>query len=198
MGEAAKHQVAGGKVENFAHQRSRRTQQRPANADHRFDPGVARRFLQEDHRANKGNKHGRAYFETESFGGQQVSAFVDEYQQDKSDGKPNSPSHGVNPNGEDHGAAGFEQHREEFQHRDKGNLELGEERHDGHADRSQRLLQFLAEAGRRRRRKTIRRIFILIHGGMLPDRAGSASPNYDCMNCWNGWTCPHSRQRVTS
>jgi hypothetical protein len=107
MGQAAKQQVAGGEVEALAQQRSRRTQQWAANADHRFDPGVARRLLQGDKRAKKGNKHRRAHFQTEPFSRQQVSAFVNEQEQDKSNREPNSPKHGVNPNGYDHGAAGF-------------------------------------------------------------------------------------------
>jgi hypothetical protein len=173
VGQAAIHQVAGSQIEALAQQRSGRTQQRPANADHRFYPGVARRFLQEDERPNKGHKHGRAHFQTETFGGQQVSAFVNEHKQNKSDREPDSPKHGVNSDGQDHGAAGLEQQRDVFDGGQQGKFELGEQRGQANADRSQRLLHLLAEAGPRRRRRgrheAIMRILVLIHGGILPE-----------------------------
>jgi hypothetical protein len=171
VGQTAEHQIAGGKVEALARQRSGRTQQRPANADHRFDPGIARRFLQKDERAHKGDEHGGAHFQAKAFGGQQVSAFVDEHQQNKPDREPNSPEHGVNPNGQDHGAAGFQDDRKKLEDGHQGKFEFGEKRDNGHADRSQGLFHFLAKAGprwrRRRRHEAIMRIFVLIHGGIL-------------------------------
>jgi hypothetical protein len=175
VGQAAEHQVAGGQVESLAQKRSSRTQQRSANAHDRLDPGVARRFLKQYKRTHKRDKHGRADLESESFGGQQMSAFVDEHQQHKSDRKPNAPKHRVNANGKDHGAAGFEQYREKFECGHQGKLEFGEQRDNGHADRSQRLLHLLAEAGTRRRLwrrpESIMGIFVLIHGGRLSELA---------------------------
>jgi hypothetical protein len=91
VGQAAKHEVARGQIESLAQQRPRRTQQRTANADDGFNPCVARRFLQEDDRANKGYKHRRAHFQTEPFCRQQVTAFVNEQKQNESHCKPNSP-----------------------------------------------------------------------------------------------------------
>jgi hypothetical protein len=173
IGKAAEHEVAGGEVKALAQKRARRTQQRAANTDDRFNPGVARRFLQQDERPNKRDKHGRAHFQTETFGGQQVSAFVNEHQQNKPHRKPNTPKHGINSDGQDHGAAGLEQQREVFDGGDQGKLEFGEERDNGHAHRSQGFLHLLAEAGPRRRRwrrhEAMRKILILIHGGMVSE-----------------------------
>jgi hypothetical protein len=173
VGQAAEHQVAGGQVETLAQHRPHRTQQRAANADDRLDPGVARRLLQQDDRANEGDKHRRAHFQPESFGGQQVPAFVNEQQKNESDREPDSPKHGVNPNGQDHAAAGLEQQRDIFDGGEQGKLELGEQRHNSHADRSQGLLHLLAKAGSRRRRRrrheAMLQIFVLIHDGILPE-----------------------------
>jgi len=105
---------------------------------------------------------------------------VNKQQKNKPDCKPNSPQHRVHPDGQDHGAAGFEQQRDVFDGRQKGKLEFGEQGDNGHAGRSQSLLHFLAEAGPRRRLwrrgKVVVRIFVLIHGRILPERARPASP----------------------
>jgi len=99
VGQTLKHQVASGKVKDFAEQCSYRSQNRPANPDHRFNPRVARRLLQQDDRAHKRNKHRRAHFQAEPFGRDQMAAFVNEQQQNKSNREPNAPKNGVNPNG---------------------------------------------------------------------------------------------------
>jgi hypothetical protein len=102
------------------------------------------------------------------FGGHQMSAFVNEQQKDKSDREPKPPSHGVNPNHKDHGAAGFDRRPPVFEGHQQGKLKLGKQRGNAHADRPQRLLQPLAEARalrrRWRRREAVLRILILIHG----------------------------------
>jgi len=100
---------------------------------------------------------------------------VNEQQKNEADRKPNSPKHGVNPDGEDHAAAGLEQQRDIFDGGQQRKLELGEQRDQANADRSQGLLDFLAEAGprrrRRRRHEAMLEIFVLIHGGILPEVA---------------------------
>jgi hypothetical protein len=177
VGQAAIHQVAGGLIEDFAQQRSDRAKDWPANANDRFNPRVLRRFLQKDDRAKKGYKHGRAHFQAEPFGRQQVSALVNKDQQDKSNREPNSPKHGVNPNRYEHGAAGFQHHPAVLQDEEQGEFELGEQRDNTGADRPQRLLQLLAEAGPRRRRwrETVLGMFVLIHVCSLPESVRPAS-----------------------
>jgi hypothetical protein len=178
VGQGAIHQVAGGLVKAFAHQRSYRAQHRPANPDHGFNPGVARRLLQQDDSAKKRNEHGRAHFQTETFGRNQVAAFVNEQQKNKSNRKPKAPKNGVHPNGQDHGAAGFEYYPAVLEGDDQGKLELGEKRDNGDTDWSQCLLQLLAETGplRRRRCRAILGIYVLIHASSLPEFLRPASP----------------------
>jgi len=67
IGETAKHHVAGGKINQFTNERAGRAEQRPADADLRFNPGVARRFLERDERAHERNENRRADFESKPF-----------------------------------------------------------------------------------------------------------------------------------
>jgi len=173
VGKAAVHQVAGDLIEALAQQRTHRAKHWAANPYHRFNPCVLRRLLQGDQRANKRDEHRRAHLQTKAFGGQQVSTFVNEYQQDESERKPNAPKHGINPDRQNHGAAGFEQQRGVLDDGQQGKFELGEQRDNGHADWSQGLLQLVAEARpsrrRRRWREAVLGMFVLIHGRSLPE-----------------------------
>jgi hypothetical protein len=120
------------------------------------------------------------------FGSQQVSAFMNEHQQDKSDGEPPSSRHRVKPNGQDHGAACLEQQRGVLERGNQGKLEFGKQRDNGHTDRPQDLFHFLAEARlrrRRRRREAILRIFVLIHFRTLPEFASSRESKLDLNEC---------------
>jgi hypothetical protein len=61
---------------------------------------------------------------------------VDEQQQNESDRKPNAPKQRINSDAEKHGAAGFEQRQAEFECRQQGKFELGQQGDNGHPDRS--------------------------------------------------------------
>jgi hypothetical protein len=51
---------------------------------------------------------------------------MDKHQQNEAHGKPNSPKQGVNPNANNHRAAGFKQQRQIFDCGQQRELELGE------------------------------------------------------------------------
>jgi len=55
-----------------------------------------------------------------------MSTFVDKHQQNKPNGKPNSPKQGVNPDANNHRAARLEQQRQIFDSSQQRKLELGE------------------------------------------------------------------------
>ena len=188
VGQPAKKEIAGREIKSFANQGAQRTQQRPANSHNRLNPGIARRFLQQDQRTQERDEHRRAYFEAESFGRQQVPAFVDEQQQNESDRKPNAPKQRINSDAEKHGAAGFQQEGKKFEASQQGKLEFGEQRDNAYADRSQRFFYFFTQARTRsrwwlherrrsrcrrdlrrlwRRRQIVRLMFIWIHAGPL-------------------------------
>ena len=81
-----------------------------------------------------------------------MTTFVNENQRDKTRCKPPAPKQGIGPNGEDHGAAGLEDHRQKLHHRQNEKLQLPEkieEQHDHPADRTEVLLELVAK-GRRR------------------------------------------------
>src|SRR5439155_17851908 len=108
-GEREKNRNVGKFTDRIAGERADRTEHWSADADARFHPGVARRFLQRDERAHERNEDWRADFESEFSGDNEMSAFMDQEEQHESDRELPTPHHRVNPDHQEHGAAGFEQ-----------------------------------------------------------------------------------------
>src|SRR5438046_10633562 len=100
--------------------RRERAEHRAANSNASFHPGIARRFFQENEGANKWNEHRRADFEPEFFRDDEMAAFVQHDQEDESGSELPTPHHGVNTDGDEHRAAGFQQDRQ-------NELNLGQE-----------------------------------------------------------------------
>ena len=77
-----------------------------------------------------------------------MAALMDEDQHDKARREPPAPNHGVYPNREDHGAAGFEDDREKFKHRKHEEFQFPQEIEDQceqAADRAEILFEFVAK-----------------------------------------------------
>jgi hypothetical protein len=96
---------------------------------------LPRRFLQRNERAHKRNKDRRADLESEFLGDNQMARFMDEQKQDKTQRELPSPQLHVNPDHQQHGAAGLQQNgQDEFELRKKF---CDHDTHD--RDRAQRL-----------------------------------------------------------
>ncbi len=97
-------------------------QHRTTISDAGFHPGIARRFLQRDERTHKWNENRCADFESELSRDKQMTGFMHEQQQDKSQGELPTPHLCINPDHQEHRPARFQQDRQEFQERKKKNL----------------------------------------------------------------------------
>ena len=112
------------KTDEMAKEGGGGTEERSADSHAGFDPGVPRRFLERDERAHEGDEHRRAHFQSEMFRGEQVAAFVQEQQDDKTDAPFPAPELGIDPDHEDHRAARFQDDREEFEKRENEEFQL--------------------------------------------------------------------------
>ena len=72
-----------------------------------------------------------------------MTALVDKQQENETDAEPPSPQHGVDPNHQQHRAAGLEQNRQELEQRQNEELQFGEKLYDEHADGGERPERFL-------------------------------------------------------
>src|ERR1039457_4744270 len=118
------HRIARDQANHFVEHRARCSKQRPANADLRFDPRIARGFHERNERAHERNENRRAHLESAFARRQQMAAFVNEDEQHKANGEPHAPYHRIDPDGDEHRAAGFEDHRDKFQDGQNDELEL--------------------------------------------------------------------------
>src|SRR6478672_84621 len=128
-GERDQKGIIKGVTECVARGRGQRTEDRPANSDARFHPGIARCLLKGDKRAHKGNEHRRAHRQTEFLRGEQMSALVHEQKQDKPSRPFPTPDARVNANHQNHGPARFEQNWQD-------KLDLADEFQDDDADQA--------------------------------------------------------------
>src|SRR6266403_4395870 len=122
VSQGAEHRVARRQVNQLANASAGTSEQRTANADLRFDPGISRRFFKGDDGSQEWNEYRRAHLQSEPFGRQQMSTFMYEYQQHKPKRKPGAPNHRIHPNCQNHRPARLENHRKEFQHRQDDEL----------------------------------------------------------------------------
>src|SRR5437879_1492118 len=128
----------------MAGERADRAEHWPADSDARLHPGVAWRFFQSDERAHERNENRRADFESKFFGDNEMPAFVDEQEHHKADRELPTPHHRVNPDHQQHRAAGLEQERQELERGEDEEFQFRKKLRDYDAydrDRAERFLQ---------------------------------------------------------
>src|SRR5205823_7940423 len=135
-------------AQNVANQRAKAPQHGAADTDACFHPRIARRVFQGDERTHKRNKDRRANFESELFSDKQMSGFMHQQEQDKSERESPAPHLGIDPDQQQHGSAGFQQDRKELQERQQNKLQLCEKLRDHDADYSNWTKGFLHPAPR--------------------------------------------------
>src|SRR4029077_3254800 len=126
-GERDQKGIIKGETECVARGRGQRTEDRTANSDARFHPGIARCLLKGNEGAHKRNEHRRAHGQAEFLRDQQMSTLVQKQKQDKPGSPFPTPDAGVNANHQNHGPACFEQNWQD-------KLDLADEFQDDDAD----------------------------------------------------------------
>src|SRR6266404_445035 len=81
VSQGAEHRVARRQVNQLANASAGTSEQRTANADLRFDPGISRRLFKGDDGSQEWNEYRRAHLQSEPFGRQQMPTFMYENQQ---------------------------------------------------------------------------------------------------------------------
>src|ERR1700722_19867948 len=93
---------------------SRQCLKRAADSDLCFDPGIARCLTEGDERAHERNKGRSGHFEADFFCRNQMAAFMDKNEKDKTYRKLPTPKKRVGPYGNKHGQTSFQKGQQKF------------------------------------------------------------------------------------
>src|SRR2546422_6554902 len=102
VSQGAEHRVARRQVNQLANASAGASEQRTANADLRFDPGISRRLFKGDDGSHEWTEYRRAHLQSLPFGAQQMPTFMYENQQLNLKRKPGAPNNPIQPNCHDH------------------------------------------------------------------------------------------------